>query len=134
MRFSAASVGVVILLLAAGCQNKGPTDKELAQKRWNDTRAAILAGVAQDQYKAHDFDKCRDTLNKALAMAPDNPQLHTLAAKLEIEQYALFDYVVLNEALNHAFDELRSIVVAERARRQRRAPLAESLLRKGTLE
>jgi guanylate kinase len=55
-------------------------------------------------------------------------------AKLEIEQYALFDYVVLNEDLNRAFDELRSIVVAERARRERRAPLAESLLRKGTLE
>jgi guanylate kinase len=54
-------------------------------------------------------------------------------AKLEIEQYALFDYVVLNEDLNHAFDELRSIAVAERARRERRAPLAESLLRKGTL-
>ena len=86
MRLSVAFVGVVILLFAAGCQNKGPSDKELAQKRWNDTRAAILAGVAQDQYKAHDFDKCRDTLGKALAMAPDNPQLHTLAAKLEIEQ------------------------------------------------
>jgi Flp pilus assembly protein TadD len=85
MRLSAAFVGVVILLVSAGCQNK-VSDKELAQKRWNDTRAAILAGVAQDQYKAHDFDKCRDTLNKALAMAPDNPQLHTLAAKLEIEQ------------------------------------------------
>jgi guanylate kinase len=55
-------------------------------------------------------------------------------AKLEIEQYALFDYLVLNEDLNRAFDELRSIVVAERARRQRRAPLAESLLRKGTLD
>jgi guanylate kinase len=55
-------------------------------------------------------------------------------AKLEIEQYALFDYLVLNEELNHAFDELRSIVVAERARRKRRAALAESLLRKGTLE
>jgi Flp pilus assembly protein TadD len=86
MRLSAAIVGIVTLLLVAGCQNKGPTDKQMAEKRWNDTRAAILAGVAQDQYKAHDFEKCRDTLNKALAMAPDNPQLHTLAAKLEIEQ------------------------------------------------
>jgi Flp pilus assembly protein TadD len=76
----------MFLLAVSGCGNKGPSDKELAQKRWNDTRAAILAGVAQDQYKAHDFDKCRDTLGKAMAMAPDNPQLHTLAAKLEIEQ------------------------------------------------
>jgi guanylate kinase len=50
-------------------------------------------------------------------------------AKREIEHYALFDYLIVNEDLNRAFDELRSIVLAERARRQRRAPIAESLLR-----
>jgi guanylate kinase len=54
-------------------------------------------------------------------------------AKREIEHYALFDYVVVNEDVQRAFDELRSIVVAERARRTRRAPLAESLLRVGRL-
>ena len=42
--------------------------------------------MAQDQYKAHDFDKCRETLGKALAMSPNNAQLHTLSAKVEIEQ------------------------------------------------
>jgi guanylate kinase len=55
-------------------------------------------------------------------------------AKLEIAHYALFDYIVVNEDVNQAFDELRSIVVGERARRQRRAPLAESLLRSGAVE
>jgi guanylate kinase len=54
-------------------------------------------------------------------------------AKQEIEHYALFDYLVVNDAVDHAFDELRSIVVAERARRAHRAPLAESLLRTGRL-
>jgi guanylate kinase len=54
-------------------------------------------------------------------------------AKEEIEHYALFDYLVVNDALDRAFDELRSIVVAERARRAHRAPLAESLLRTGRL-
>jgi hypothetical protein len=39
----------------------------------------------------------------------------------------------VNETLDGAFDELRSIVVSERARRQRRAPLAETLLRTGRL-
>ncbi|MDP9150173.1 MAG: guanylate kinase [Myxococcota bacterium] len=52
-------------------------------------------------------------------------------AKREIEHYAFFDYLVVNDELQRAFDELRSIAVAERARRQRRAPLAESLLRTG---
>jgi guanylate kinase len=54
-------------------------------------------------------------------------------AKREIEHYALFDYVVVNDDVNLAFDELRSIVLAERARRFRRAPRAESLLRVGRL-
>jgi guanylate kinase len=54
-------------------------------------------------------------------------------AKREIEHYALFDYVVVNEDVQRAFDELRSILIAERARRQRRAPLVESLLRVGSL-
>jgi guanylate kinase len=54
-------------------------------------------------------------------------------AKREIEHYALFDYVVVNEDVQRAVDELRSILVSERARRQRRAPLVESLLRVGRL-
>jgi guanylate kinase len=55
-------------------------------------------------------------------------------ARREIEHYALFDYLVVNDDVLRAFDELRSIAVAERARRQRRAPLAESLLRTGRLQ
>jgi len=54
-------------------------------------------------------------------------------ARREIEHYALFDYVIVNEDVDRAFDELRSIVIAERARRQRRSPLAEYLLRVGRL-
>jgi guanylate kinase len=54
-------------------------------------------------------------------------------AKGEIEHYALFDYVVVNDDVGRAFDELHSIVVAERARCSRRAQLAESLLRTGSL-
>jgi guanylate kinase len=55
------------------------------------------------------------------------------AAKREIEHYALFDYLVVNDQLESAFDQLRSIVIAERTRRTRRAALAESLLRSGRL-
>jgi guanylate kinase len=54
-------------------------------------------------------------------------------AEREIEHYALFGYVIVNDDVKRAFDELRSITVAERARRQRRAPLAEALLRAGRL-
>jgi guanylate kinase len=55
-------------------------------------------------------------------------------AKGEIEHYALFDYLVVNDDLEDAFDQLRSIVRAERARRERRAQLAEALLRSGKVK
>lgn len=56
------------------------------------------------------------------------------ASKKEIEHYALFDYVIVNDALEHAFAQLEGIIYAERAKRVRRAGLAEELLRHGKLE
>jgi guanylate kinase len=53
------------------------------------------------------------------------------AAKREIEHYGFFDYVVVNDELERAFDELRAVVLAERATRVRRAARAEALLRGG---
>jgi guanylate kinase len=52
-------------------------------------------------------------------------------AQKEIENYALFDYLVVNDDLDRAYDRLRSVVLAESARRVRKAMLAESLLRHG---
>ena len=50
-------------------------------------------------------------------------------AEQEIEQYAFFDYLILNDNLEDAFAHLSSVILAERSRRWRRAPMAESLLR-----
>ena len=52
-------------------------------------------------------------------------------AQKEIENYALFDYLVVNDDLDRAYDRLRAVVLAESARRNRKALLAESLLRHG---
>jgi guanylate kinase len=52
-------------------------------------------------------------------------------AMREIEHYALFDYVVVNDSLDHAAETLCGIVRAERAKRARVAPIAERLLRSG---
>lgn len=84
MRWILASV--VITLLAAGCQLKPPDEKAAAKQRWNEARASILLTLAQDQYKGHDFDKCKETCEQALTMLPDSSPLHTLMAKVEIEQ------------------------------------------------
>jgi guanylate kinase len=54
-------------------------------------------------------------------------------ARREIEHYGFFDYLIVNDSLEDAFDELRGIILVERARRWRRAGLAEALLRSGKL-
>ena len=55
------------------------------------------------------------------------------AAKVEIEHYGFFDYLVVNDDVDTAFKNLESIILAERSRRTRRADLAERLLRAGKL-
>ena len=50
-------------------------------------------------------------------------------ARAEIEHYPFFDYVIVNDDLEHARAEICGIVHAEKARRWRRAPFAERLLR-----
>jgi guanylate kinase len=53
------------------------------------------------------------------------------AARSEIEHYAFFDYLVVNDNLDDAHKKLDAIVVAERARRGRNARSAERLLSEG---
>ncbi len=54
-------------------------------------------------------------------------------AKLEIEHYRLFDYVIVNDDYDKAFWRLRSLVYAESTRCVRMAPSAERLLRDETV-
>lgn len=51
-------------------------------------------------------------------------------ARREIEYYGFFDYVLVNDDLEKTKLRMRSIVYAERARRQRMASVAENLLRR----
>jgi guanylate kinase len=52
-------------------------------------------------------------------------------ARLEIEHYLFFDYLVVNDKVEEAAARLRGIVYAERSRRERLAGYAENLLRSG---
>jgi len=61
----------------------------------------------------------------------DTVQRRFQVAMREIEHYALFDYVVVNDDLERAAETLCGIVRAELARRVRVAPVAERLLRSG---
>lgn len=52
-------------------------------------------------------------------------------ARGEIEHYSFFDYVVVNDEIARAYEQLRSVVYAERCKRQRRASLCERMLAEG---
>jgi guanylate kinase len=54
-------------------------------------------------------------------------------ARSEIDHYAFFDYLVVNDDLDQAHKRLDAIVIAERARRGRNASTAERLLHSGQI-
>ena len=54
-------------------------------------------------------------------------------ARIEIEHYGFFDYLIVNDDLEQAQARLRSVVYAEQSRRWRMAQAAEALLRAGHL-
>ncbi|MCS6798886.1 MAG: guanylate kinase [Myxococcota bacterium] len=60
--------------------------------------------------------------------SPESIERRFRKAREEIEHYALFDYLVLNDAIDRAEAVLCGIVHAERARRSRLAGHAEALL------
>jgi guanylate kinase len=62
--------------------------------------------------------------------AEDVIQRRFAKALVEIEHYPLLDYLVINDDIDRASGELRSVVRAELCRRWRLAPVAEVLLRK----
>src|SRR4051794_24022696 len=78
---------VVALALLGGCGGKAQkTQSEEAKAQWNGARAAVMYGLARDQYQTGNYDKCRQTLAEAMRLEPKNAKLHVLAGKLAIEQ------------------------------------------------
>lgn len=82
-----AKLAIAVLVGLSGCgSTASPTQKEAAHKQWDDARASVLCGLANDQFRNGNLDKCEETLGQALRVEPTNPALHRLAAKLAIEQ------------------------------------------------
>ena len=66
--------------------------------------------------------------NRLLRRAEDSlesMQTRLKTARTELEQWLDYDYVVINDDLGRAYDEVRAIVTAERLRRDRRPGLYE---------
>jgi len=82
------------------------------------------------------FPPSREVLEARLkARASDAPEVvrrRLAAARKEMEEWGEFDYAIINEDLEAAVDELRSILVARRAGKSRRRERLESILRSFT--
>lgn len=83
-------ISLALLLMLAACSSTNqPTAQETAEKNWNQTRSAVLVGLASDQYQNANFDKSRSTIDQALRLSPDNAPARLLSARLYIEAGSL---------------------------------------------
>jgi tetratricopeptide (TPR) repeat protein len=84
----AVVAGCVAVGAVSGCQEQGKkqTIKEKAEAQWNQARGTVLVSLAQDQYKAGNFDKARQTIDDAAKLMPKAPAVLVLSAKIAIEQ------------------------------------------------
>jgi guanylate kinase len=74
------------------------------------------------------FEVLRERLTARMTERPEELELRLANARGEVEQYRYFDYLVLNDEVERAAEELASVVRAERARRRRREWVARRVL------
>ncbi len=67
-------------------------------------------------------------LRRRATDAPDVIERRLAMACKELEHYGEYDYLVVNDDLSRAYDQLRSIYVAARCARTRREAVAQTLL------
>jgi guanylate kinase len=67
-------------------------------------------------------------LRRRATDAPDVIERRLAMACKELEHYGEYDYLVVNDDLSRAYDQLRSIYVAARCARTRREAVAQALL------
>ncbi|MBK8312799.1 MAG: guanylate kinase [Acidobacteria bacterium] len=75
------------------------------------------------------YEALIERLEKRGANSTEDFELRMRNAIDELDQYRDFDYVVINDDLKRATDELAAIVVAERCRFSRRKRYADEILR-----
>jgi guanylate kinase len=74
------------------------------------------------------MDELESRLRRRATDAPDVIERRLAMACKELEHYGEYDYLVVNDDLSRAYDQLRSIYVAARCARTRREPVAQALL------
>jgi guanylate kinase len=74
------------------------------------------------------FEVLRERLSARQSENPQQLATRLRNSRAEVERYAEFDYVILNDDADRAAAQLASIVYAERARRARQESLAKRVL------
>jgi guanylate kinase len=74
------------------------------------------------------MDELESRLRRRATDAPDVIDRRLAMACKELEHYGEYDYLVVNDDLSRAYDQLRSIFVAARCARTRREAVAQALL------
>lgn len=74
------------------------------------------------------MDELERRLRRRATDAPEVIERRLAMACKELEHYGEYDYLVMNDSLPRAYDELKAIYVAARASRRRREGMARTLL------
>lgn len=88
LRRTIVTLSAVLMAAVVGCEssNKHGGEKNAATLHWKMARANVQFTLAQDQYKAGNFDAARSTVDDALKLMPKSCDLRTLSARIAIEQ------------------------------------------------
>ncbi len=76
-----------------------------------------------------DWETLRERLEKRGSETPEEVQRRLNDARKEVENYSLYDYIIVNDTLDVAISRLKAIVVAEECRRERMTSSVEKLLK-----
>ena len=74
------------------------------------------------------IDELKRRLRSRGTETPESLDRRFKAALDEISHYEEFDYLLVNDEVENAYDQLRAILLAERIRKERTVHLAKKLL------
>jgi len=101
MRVTLVALLAPLLVSCQGTDNMTEWRND-ADQRWRDVRSALMLEMAHQQFETGDLEQCQLTLRNALAVDPENAQLHLLAGRVAIERGQLErGYHLLNAAIEY---------------------------------
>jgi tetratricopeptide (TPR) repeat protein len=91
MKKTGILIATTMVVLLAGCQTSVPEQKAIAYKRWYNTQAKILYGIASENLKTGQLDSASQKAQEALSLDSQYLDARVLLGKVYIEQghYAL---------------------------------------------